>query len=318
MNKKYMPWLRDLKVRAAFLVATFVVLSLLFLSPSIRLTDKLQEYAKSEGRNSLDRSTMQYLEVENQKVIEEIKLRTEAQDSWFHYKFILTGGMVALLLGQIGLGHFGSDRKEQPAGGKSRRWVKDFFSSEAAYLILALSCVVGFIIDMHLRSQHYANQRLGLWLAYYVEPSFVTAKDMGLGFRPWEQLLRASDSAYLDNLYRLFYSLHLHYMTVFIYLLYSLLLQGVCLGFEHNEKNEGQRLAVMAGFIFVLLSAFAFTLVAHTIPGIFVMHLIPFEMYENGLWSMLYYLIPVPFLVALHLPYLLLVRNSRRAAAPQT
>lgn len=336
-DKKPARRLHDIKVRAALLVVTFAALCFLFLSPPVRLTEDLEAYKKSvkdaweecknnkqdweqckkdrqgKSRITLDASTVDYLKVEHQKVNDEIRLRTEAQDSWFHYKFILTGGMVALLLGQIGLGEFGLDVRARSAASKPRRWMKNIFSSESAYLILALSCVVSLTIDMHIRSQSAANQRLGLWVSNFVEPSLVAPPDMDMGFLPWEQLLRAPTTGlWTDSLYRIAYGLHLHYMTIFIYLLYSWQLQGVCLEYEGCEKNHGQRMAVAVSYVFVLLSAFAFTFVSHMIPPTAEISLFHSGKFVDGVVGTLYYLIPLPILAALHLPYLWLVRTRPR------
>jgi len=296
------------------LVGTFFLLAFFFVNPPVRLIDDLTKYAKKYAEKPkdssfipLDKSTQDFLDVEHRKIIDEIKLRIEEQDSWFHYKFILIGGMVALFMGQLGFG-----KKESSTSDKASKSLKDIVTGESTYAILALSCVVALIIDMHIRMHNYDIQQLGLWIANFVEPSYVTPKDIAAGFRPWEQFLRTDDPAgmHLDNLHAFAYSFHLHFVSIFIYLLYAVVLQEVCLGFADNEKSSRQKMIVITGFVFVQSSALAFTFIAHAVPGSVTMKLLPFNYMANGWVSTAYYLVPLFFIVMLHLPYLLLIRKS--------
>jgi hypothetical protein len=313
--------LRRIWFRTLLLVGMFLLLAFFFVPPPIRLIPELTEYAGKRAEDAkkyrenpkdfnftpLDKSTQDFLDIEHHKVIDEIKLRIEEEDSWFHYKFILIGGTIAIFLGQLGFGE-----KRNSVTNEPNERLKSIFTAESTYSILVLSCVIALFIDMHIRRHYYAIQQLGLWIANYVEPSYVTPKDVASGFRPWEQFLRSANPSgvLLDSLKRLADSFHQHFMTIFIYLLYSIVLQEICLGFVNNERSQRQKFIVITGFVFVQISALVFTFVAHMMPAALVMQLIPFGSMVNSWQSTLYYLIPLFLIVTLHLPYLFLLRKS--------
>src|SRR3712207_5661276 len=83
-------------VRAVLLSLAFLLLNLLFVSRPIQLKDAPAPPAPVEGL------LLELAKTEHQKAIDEIKLRMEQEDTWFHYKFIFVGGMVAFFLGYLG------------------------------------------------------------------------------------------------------------------------------------------------------------------------------------------------------------------------
>jgi hypothetical protein len=246
------------------------------------------------------------LEVEHQKVVDEIKLRLEQQDSWFHYKFILIGGVIAIFLGQLGF------KKVRVSSDdiKADKPLPDVLSTDSTYLVLALACVIALIIDMHIRSNIFGIQELGLWIRSYVEPSYLTPRDQESGFRFWEEFLRIDNppGQHLDNRYRLASSIHLHFMTSVIYLIYVIALQQLCIA---RQSWEWRKQIVLAGFLFVHVAILIFAFVAHTVPLALEMKITPFEIWSTGWQTPAYYLIPLFFLITINLPYLLLFRAKR-------
>lgn len=304
--------LRSVAFRAALLIIAFFLLALLFVSPPIRYSNTTTDRTFPDSIDKDEPST-QFIAAEYQKAIDEIKFRLEQQDSWYHYKFIFIGGLLALFLGQTGLlsGLF----KGRPSASANADYsrIKNILTADSNYAVMVLACVLALIVDMHLRNHMFSMQTLGLWIANYVEPSYFP-KHPGNGFYPWEQFIRNphSSSLHLDSLYRLAFSTHLHFMTTIIYLLYLTVFQQICLTFNKIGGRMRKQI-ILLGFVFVHLSVLAFIFVAHAVPSTYEMLLIPFNRWANGWISLSYYIIPWLVLVALNLPYLLFIRIRKTA-----
>lgn len=263
-----------------------------------------QQKAYEEARKKLPASeerTDDLIRLEYMKGVDEIKLRLEQWDSWYHYKFIVIGGMFALFLGQTGLTIGVRSQSEA----KPRKRFKETIAGASAYAMLALAVVISLVIDMHIRNNMFAIQTIGLWIANYVEPSYASTTAF-----PWEQFLREahSPSIRIDSLYRIGFSFHLHFMTIAVYLLYVIVLQQICLSWNKRTSPATKHIVVF-GFLLVHLTALAFVFVAHAVPGRYAMNLIPSERWETGWQNVGYYILPLIFLIALNLPYLLLGRS---------
>jgi hypothetical protein len=297
--------LKKMWLRILVLFATFLFLTLIFASPSVRYTDKTER----DFSHPPDKWGQELIKTELGKANDEIKFRIEQQESWYHYKFIFIGGMVALFLGQTGFLKGRSSNSRQ-----SHQRLKDIITAESTYSILALACVLALIVDMHIRNNMISIQRLGLWIANYVEPAYVDKKlAQASGFYPWEQFIRPeapTPSLQLDTLSSIAFSLHLHFMTTFIFLLYLIIFHQLCLKTADEVKSDaaaGRKQLVFGGFVIVLLSILAFIFVAHAVPSQYEMRLIPSNLWVNGLESTVYYTMPWIFILLLNLPYLLIL-----------
>lgn len=301
--------LSRLWLRAVIITLAFIFLTLLFVSPPIRYAADASKrsFTPFNEATSKDSPTRELITLEHAKAVDEIKFRLTQQDSWYHYKFIFIGALLALFLGQTGL----FKGREEDNSHISYTRLKYLLTADSNHSVIALACVLALIVDMHIRNHMFSMQTLGLWIANYVEPAYLPLHPPG-GFYPWEQFIRRPDgpSTNLDSLYRLAFSTHLHYMTKIIYLLYITVLQQVCLAYSRSG-GRGRRQIVLFGFMFVHLSALAFVFVAHAVPSTYEMSLIPLGRWANGWESMAYYLIPWLALVALNVPYLLLLRVER-------
>ena len=288
--------------RVATLLISFFFLSLLFVSPPIKYS-VTPSPATDGNAVAKDSPLMSMITTEHEKAINEIEFRLAQQDSWYHYKFIFIGALLALFLGQTEL-------LRGRGVDLSRDRLKRLLTADSNYAVVALACVLALIVDMHIRNHMFAMQTLGLWIAHYVEPSLNVTNLTG--FYPWEQFIRNpnSPSMHLDSLYRLAFSTHLHFMTTIIYLLYLTVLQQICLSFRKSGRI-GRRHFVLFGFVFVHLSMLAFVFVAHAVPSRYEMALIPINEWKSGWVSVAYYLIPWLVIVSLNVPFLMLLRTQR-------
>jgi len=229
--------------RGSLLVLSFVLLILIFSPNPIRLKDELKLYkAPEQAQPSNDQAKLsltridKLIDAQHDKANTEIKMLQEQIDTWYHYKFILIGGMVALFLG-----HFGILGKQSPTSAKtSEKVLVATLMSNRTSILLALACIVAFVIDMHIRTHLTNMQGLGHWIYNYVEPSYfntIGAQTASIPrealvntqFFPWEAFLHTSTRQVQQTnpLYRAAYSFQLHFMTIAIYMLYLVVFQNV-------------------------------------------------------------------------------------------
>jgi hypothetical protein len=289
--------------RSILLIATFFLLAFLFVSPAVRYAEEAAIRDSNRAPNSpiAEMKLDELIKAEHQKAIDEIKLRLEHQDSWYHYKFLILGGVLAIFLGQTGL-----SRERNSAPVDRYRKLKRILTADSNYAILVIACVIALVIDMHIRSNMFGMQTIGLWIANYVEPSYPLS-----GYYPWEQFLRNpnSPSLHLDSLYKLSFTIHLHFLTSIIYLIYAIVLQQICLTFNIRD-GLGRKQIIIFGSLLVHLSLLAFVFVAHAVPSAYKMNLIPFGLWESGWKNVGYYIIPWLLIIIFNIPYLLLIRNT--------
>jgi len=261
------------------------------------------------------------IETQHEKANNEIKMLQEQIDTWYHYKFILIGGIVALFLG-----HFGILGKQSALAPKtSERLLVATLMSNRTSALLALVCVVAFVIDMHIRAHLTGMQGLGHWIYNYVEPSYFKTMGAQSGsippegliktqFIPWETFLHTSvrEVQQTNPLYRAAYSLQLHFMTIAMYMLYLVVFQNVCL---LSKKGKQQQVALL-GFVMVHIAVLAFIITAHTVPNSFDVRCFPIastRCWVTGSQGSSYYLIAWLLLVLSSLPYLYLLFPSFRS-----
>src|SRR5215213_1938333 len=174
--------LSSITFRSMVLIFFFLTLALLFVSPPVKYTQEAQDRNKDKPENcpAPGLKLTELIQIEHQKAIDEIKIRLEQQDSWYHYKFLILGGVLAIFLGQTG---FARDRSYTSSDDDRR--LKKILTADSNYAILVLACIISLIIDMHIRSNMFGMQTIGLWIASYVEGLYPTN-----GYYPWEQFIR--------------------------------------------------------------------------------------------------------------------------------
>lgn len=313
--------------RATLLLFAFILLVLIFSPNGVRLKEELKLGANGNPQsgqvwNHSDTaslaSTEKLIEKEHEKANVEIKMLQEQIDTWYHYKFLLIGGIVALFLGQFGI--LGKQSASSPK--TSERILVATLMSNRASIMLALICFVALVIDMHIRACLTNMQGLGWWIYSYVEPSYFRSIGAQTGnipqaglvetqFMPWETFLHTNirQIQQTNPLYRTAYSLQLHFMTIAIYILYLVVFQNICL---LCKKGKQQQVAFL-GFVLVHIAIAAFIIVAHTVPNSFDVKCFPisyFECWETGSQGSSYYLIAWLVLMLFSLPYLCLLLPS--------
>jgi hypothetical protein len=259
------------------------------------------------------KETKELIRDEHLKAIDEIKLYLEQQDSWYHYKFIIIGGMLALFLGQIGF-VAGLDSGETNGRAGLLRTIP---TRDSSYLVLALACVVSLMIDMHIRHRMFSVQTLGLWIANSVEPAYWADKPR-VGYLPWEEFLRLpSPSMNLDTLYALAFSMHVHFLTILIYMVYLAMLQEMAVNSNSGRSKVWKRL-VLLGFVPVSLSSLSYMFVAHAVPSKYKKPLVPFTWLASGWENVAYYFSVWLLILVCTLPYLRLALKApdKQASAP--
>jgi hypothetical protein len=294
------------------LALTSVFLMILFSARPIDLNTGPLNYQASAR---FEPNAPELVKLELQKANDEIKMRIEQEDTWFHYKFLLVGALLASFLGYLGFG--GSKSHSSP-----QERLAEIVSSSATCSVLALACVVALAIDMHIRNNMVVIQQLALWINYYAEPALLqTSYDSmrGGAFLPWEHFLRVPGAGmHRDDLYGSAFYPHLNFVTWVIYLLYLGSFQRLSLAQAESRESQQpisspQTGIAVAGFALVHLSLGAFTWMAHYVPGAFVIKIMPYsENWQSGVMAAFIYLWPWVFLVTLNMQYLRPLLSPRK------
>lgn len=308
--------------RSALLLLVFILMVFLFSNNDVWLKSDHKPSPAKDKQFQLNAGAKELIAKEHEQALNEIKMSLEQMDTWYHYKFILIGGVIAVFLGNIGI----LRRQGSVSRKESERLLESALMSNRTAAMLTLVCVIAFIIDMHIRSTVNGIQLLGLWIANYVEPSYlnsagVTTTDYPnsvlaeIGFIPWETFLRLPRTTG-STLYPVIYSIQLHFTTILSYLLYVMVFQNISL---ISRRGRRQQIAVV-GFLSVHLSLFAFIVVAHTVRNIFNVACFPMVPRDlcwlSGTRGSAYYLIVWLLLVVINMPYLLVpILRTRTEAA---
>lgn len=309
-------------VRVAVLILASMLLIVLFAFRPVRLQSGLLKYDVATAK-PLDGTARELIRLELQKANDEIKLRIEQEDTWFHYKFLLVGVLLAAFLGYLGFGDgrlFGESNRGTPQKERSpKERLDEILDSRATCSVLVMALVVALTIDMHVRNNAIVIQQLALWIANQVEPAFLQTafSSQATGaFLPWEQFLRVEFPAagmHRDDLYGFAFYPHLHFLTWVLYMFYLGSFQKLSLAHGRLLKpNESARLQqpwiTIAGFVLVHLSFAAFAWIGHYVPGALELKILPWrESWKSGSNAAIYYLIPWALLVILNVPYLILL-----------
>jgi hypothetical protein len=192
---------KTLRGRTIILALTFILLGFLYFSPRIELSEQFTVRYPRPVPLPTASPAQKLLEMEFVKTVEEIKFLLQLQDTWYNYKYLFIGALLAILLGQAGmLKYIDETSHQQPDHASPQsvkpvapnvRSLKEIFSSGLVYLAVAFACVICLMIDMHIRRHMLSMQYLGLWISHFAEPAFLGSTDQLGGFLPWEQFVRA-------------------------------------------------------------------------------------------------------------------------------
>jgi hypothetical protein len=227
-----------------------------------------------------DNMDRRLLELEVGKVFAEIQGRISNIDNWFHYKFLLVGGVMLAFITKFSgvLANPFDPHTPVPLGPID---IKDTVA-----LILASSCVVAFAADIHIRIEMAMTGMLGRWIADFVEPALET----GLGLHYWENYLRQDHALHTSWISQFTFAPHLHFLTWPLYMAYVWVFQEITL------RGRTANTALVKGtFIIVQTSLFVFVLVSHSTPlayGLTVHELRPG--YTFAAFLLLYFLVVSP------------------------
>lgn len=313
--------------RGSLLLMSFVLLVLIFSPNPVKLKDELKLVRSPEQAQAATSPRVEKLiDTQLQKANDEIKMLQEQIDTWFHYKFILIGGMIALFLGHFGI--FG--KQTAPSPKTSEKVLVATLMSNRTSILLALVCIVAFVIDMHIRTHLTNMQGLGHWIYNYVEPSHFNTMGAQTGsipreglagsqFFPWEAFLHTNTRQVQQTnpLYRAAYSFQLHFMTIAIYMLYLIVFQNVCLLCKRGKQQQ----VAFLGFIMVHVAVLAFIIVGHTIPNSFEVRCFPIsnkDCWLTGSQGSTYYLGAWVLLLMVSFPYLHLLWPGLKSSKANT
>lgn len=227
-------------------------------------------YENDSTKLATDSPKAAFLLAQFAKANAEIQMRTERQDNWFYLKFIIVGALFFAFLTHTSFLKT-SDRVTIES-------IEQLTESPATPSILAISCVLSLIIDVHLRTESLIIGQLGAWIANYLEPLFLpTHEDPTVGgFLGWESLLQAHGGFHADPFYQFTQSGHYHALTVLLYIAFVGALDA------HLRSAKGRlppnvRGLLLACFLVVHVSAIAFAWAAHTLPAAFRFEILNLE-----------------------------------------
>jgi len=241
------------------------------------------------------------LKIEMQKAVDEIKLRIEEEDTWFHYKLVLAGALFVAFMQYL--------KVTGDTGNSNKRDLDLILTSPEVSSVLALACIIALAVDIHIRNNIVVIQQMALWITHYAEPAFLQAQFTGkaVGFLPWEQFLRITDHGagmHSDDLYGFVFYPHLHFLTWLLYVSY--------LGtyYRVNMYNSSSLPFVLIGFSLVHITLAMLAWVGHAAPSVFEFRLIPYrDSWLGGPRNSAVYLIPTTLIAALNLGYAWLLRK---------
>jgi hypothetical protein len=256
----------------------------IYSNPPLQLRKQPLQLENSPSLTEDDSS--KFLLDEHKKVTDEIGANLEEENTLFRYKFALVGGLLLAFLAHIAYPRDGGSARR--ADGR----VEELMNSTATCFALALACVIAVTIDLHIRTKAITSHELGLWIANYVEPTYIRQPYLG-----YETFLRTLGMHH-DQIYGFFYWPPLHFLTWILYLLYLFVLQNVCV--QRNRWLPQRLHLILGGFVLVHLSIGAFAWMGHTAPSGFEF-VLPFGNYsKNSMWPPVFYLIPSSLLFALN------------------
>lgn len=275
--------------------------ALIFVISSTRPIDIRSQHLVRGGPTVRDEVTLELVRKELDKANQEIQLRIGQEDTWFHYKFLLLGALLAAFGGAF---TFGARQNRAMDLASTMR-------SPAMCIFLALACIVAVAIDIHLRNNIIVVQQLGLWIRHYAEPALTGTA--GSGFKPWEQFLRMPGAGmHSDNLYGFLFYPHLHFMTWVVFALYLCCFHAIALD-RAATKRQVPDAFLPGSFAGVHLAFCMFAWVGHFVPGIFETNVIPFaQCWHTGARAAVVYLGLAILLGFANLPFFWTMAGRRK------
>jgi hypothetical protein len=256
----------------------------------------IPERATADTNKNHSEQEAKLFELEVNKVFDELGARIGYMDSWFHYKFVLIGAVLALTLNQFLAAMFGK---------KAKHFQKSVIPGvpdlhHAAALVLAPCCLVALVADIHIRIDAIMTGMLGNWIAYFVEPD---PKGTGLYF--WENFLRldarlhdAAGGLHRNWVAQFTFSPHLHFLTWPLYIAYIWVFQEIAL-----TQVETNRVLVRGTWWVVQVALLSFVVVAHSTPFAYDMKVYHLDSGVVFLMFLIVYIIQA----SLSLPYYMLL-----------
>ena len=230
--------------------------------------------------------TLTLITAEHHQALEEIKLRIEHDDDWFHIKFLLIGGLSHDIWDssrprKIEIGRW---RKEHASATSNLTQLgfEEMLGNPIASTIFAVVFIVAVIIDMHVRTSYMVVHQLANWILTHVDPILNCRKSIFSSYcettpyLPWEGFLRLSDHGlkgmHEDFLWNLFQTPHFHFTTWVLYISYLLMFFWLYTYGSIGGSSDGRfgKLAttiLLLAIAHVVLGIFAF--LGHTAPGAF-------------------------------------------------
>ncbi len=277
---------RTTAARVGSLLLSSLGLLVVCSEPTVRLREQLVNSLPKYQLQPLASQLFDLIKAEHQKAVDEIRLRQQEEDDWFHKKFLLVGGLFSAFLIVVGVG-------AKPSASHGEKQLERLAISRVTASALALALVVALAIDMHVRRNIVVVQQLGLWIRHCVEavlspPIVPNAVAPTGGFLGWESFLRTQlpdAGMHSDELYNFFFYPHLHFLTWILYILYVSSLQIIFLTPEAaaTERRLRQRRLSSFGFVLVHSSILAFAWAAHLYPR--AIELKPFPVGETWLYG---------------------------------
>jgi hypothetical protein len=285
----------------------------------MRPIPEVTSYAENDSTLlQLNENRRDLLNAEHSKVVEEIKMRSDQEDQWFRYKFVLVGGLLAAFLTNLGLEKYKTRKSNANSENlrlESEINLVNILKSTASLTILAIALMVAIAIDIHIRVGVNVTNQLGIWICYFVEPTLlgqhIDLSGYKDSFLPWEQFLRIGGEGLHSNWWLgLIYWPHLHFFTFLMLVFYTFGCQQVCI-----ESHTVNKWLVGSGFFLVYFSLFIFTIIAHNLDPIFEVQVFPWPGEEgkwlSGLKATSIYVGVWLILVLVNTPYLLLLQKKR-------
>lgn len=264
-------WFKSSK-RMLILTTNLFVLIVVFSFPPMSLPAEQQYRADPRTHERLVVGAHDaFVRAELQKGIAEIQMRLQDQSTWFQYKFLFVGGLLA---GLISLFQYTrsvpSGERGQRAGSSLSRG-PNFPVVDLPFFALGLATISGlsFMIDFHIRENAIVINQIGLWIAFHVEPLYLNTNQFpSYSFLPWETFLRSGASGmHTDVLNSITFFWPIHSLTIVCFLLYlwSLMQIPNRVGADAMRRSE---IDVTAFFlVHVLLIVLSWT--GHYVPPMF-------------------------------------------------
>jgi len=240
------------------------------------LPDKYQYHPDLDtNQKLLNPSTDRLILAELQKGINEIQMRLQDQSTWFHYKFLFVGGLLAAFLGLFSYAHlrtrFSGERDD------SGVQLEKTLQSPLATIALASVCSLSLMIDLHIRGNAIVINQIGLWISSHVEPLYFNTNVYPLhSFVPWKNFLRLGGAMHTDVINSITFFWTIHILTVICFLLYLISARTAMV------KHGGVRINIeVLAFLLVHLCLIVLACSGHYLPPVFQQKLPLFGMQEG-------------------------------------